>query len=256
MEIESIPIYLIEVGTRQRPIDDGKVHDLAQSIERQGLLQPIGVKMPENGSDRYPLIFGAHRVRAFQELRRPHIPAYILPPDLQPEEYLLIELQENCVRNDLTGAQRKAYTAEVARLLSTLAENSHILIENDEWFKELIKVSNVSQPTLYNWWNAFCREANVSLRPRQANDLLKQQFYAWLEQQQTKEEAEQQRRREEIRQEKQVRDFLDAQETLQGLLEEYGQEAVFYGVVCAVFPELAPRGLPPARSTVGAKEHE
>ena len=85
MDIESVPIYLIELGVRQRPIDDTTVQDLARSIEHQGLLQPIGVKLPPTGTDTYALIFGAHRLRAFQVLGRTHIPAYVLPPDLQPE---------------------------------------------------------------------------------------------------------------------------------------------------------------------------
>jgi len=45
----------------------------------------------------------------------------------------LMELQENCARNDLTGAQRKEYAAEIGRLLSNLAENSTLPIWNDAW---------------------------------------------------------------------------------------------------------------------------
>ena len=220
--------------------------DIAKSVETQGLLQAIGVRRIDAETDTYEVVFGAHRLAAYKLLRRTHIDAYVLPEDLLPEEYLLIELQENSVRNDLSGTQRKAYAGEIGRIIAKLAEHRHGAIGNEEWFKEMAKTSNLADRTLRNWWSAFCQEAALSLTPRQALDIHKQQFYAWLEQQRENEAAEQARRREEIRQEKQVDDFLEGQETLQYLVKEYGEEAVFYGVVCVVFPNLAPHGLHPA----------
>lgn len=40
-----------------------------------------------------------------------------LPEDTSDDECLLAELQENRIRNDLTGAERKAFAAEVGRLI-------------------------------------------------------------------------------------------------------------------------------------------
>ena len=143
MNLETIALADICQGERKRPVDQGKVAEIARSIERDGLYQAIGV-IPcqcgkKAGNEHYNLIFGAHRVAAYQLLQRDTIEASILDIGLDEESYLLIELQENSARNDLTGAQRKAYAAEIGRLLSRIAENSRLLIENDEWFKEIIK---------------------------------------------------------------------------------------------------------------------
>jgi len=48
------------------------------------------------------------------------------------------------VRHDLTGVQRKAYAAEVGRLVQKLAENSNSQNLNDEWFKEIVTTIGVT----------------------------------------------------------------------------------------------------------------
>jgi len=106
--------------------------------------------------------------------------------ELSPNEEacLLAELQENSARNDLTGIQRKVYAAEIGRLLVKIAEDCNSENYNDKWFLEITRTTGVTHKTLYNWWNAFCQEAGLSLTPRQALAIHKQQFFDWLDEQQ------------------------------------------------------------------------
>jgi ParB-like nuclease family protein len=235
-DIQAIPISAIRIGTRKRAIDDKSVREIAQSIERQGLLQPIGVKScgPHPESEyvlQWDLVFGAHRLAAYGLLQWDMIDAHILPPDLSNEEYLLIELQENSARNDLTQAQRKAYAAEVGELLSTLREKSPCLTETQNWFVEFIQKANIPRPTFYSWWNAFCAETGHPITPRQALDRDCQAFFAWLQEQQVREEAEKARRQAEARDARRRQDFADALENLETLATDYGRVAVIAEVI-------------------------
>jgi hypothetical protein len=172
---------------------EAQVRDIARSIEQQGLLQPIGLKqLPEE--DTYLLVYGAHRLAAMLALDRDAIPAYVLPDDWTEADCLLAELQENSARNDVTGAQRKAYAAEIGRLLSDMAKYSDVPNRNISWLLEIGKTSGYPQSTLYDWWHAFCQVAGLSITPRQALDHHKPRFYDWLDAQQRDAEAEKARR--------------------------------------------------------------
>jgi hypothetical protein len=185
----------IHIGNRQRPADPKKVADLAGSIEQVGLLQPIGV-VPDAGQTYtfYRLVFGLHRMQAVQMLEWTEIPAYVLPPDLAEEEYLLIELQENSARNDLTGAQRKAFAAEIGRLITILGRDSHAPNGNTQWFIEMGKRTGTPQTTMYRWWQEFCEAEAITLTPRQALAPHRERFFTWLEEHQREAEAEKQRK--------------------------------------------------------------
>lgn len=148
-----LPLASIRVGPRRRPVDAKVVHDIAQSIERQGLFQPIGVK-PGEEEDEWALVFGAHRYAAYELLQREMIEATALPDGLSAEAYLLIELQENSARNDLTGAQRKAYAGEIGQLFARIQENETLLNEQKNWLAHFSKTSNIPFATMRSWWTA------------------------------------------------------------------------------------------------------
>jgi hypothetical protein len=226
MTVDELRIDHIRCGSRKRPIDQGSVADIAKSIEQQGLLQAIGVRPLAEIVDKFEVVFGAHRLAAMAMLGKKTISAYILKPDLSEEAYQLIELQENSARNDLTGAQRKAYAAEIGRLLSTLSEKSNNLNETDNWLMEIRQASGVSKPTLHNWWNAFCQSVNLTITPKQALDIHKQQFFAWLDEQKRKEDEEKQQRLAEAKVRRREADCVSALDHLESLTREYGFELV------------------------------
>ena len=83
-----------------------------------------------------------------------------------------------------TGAERKAFAAEVGRLILKLRENSNsdsIPIWNDTWLLELAEKSGMGKSSAYNWWAAFTKSANLSITPKQATDENRQAFFAWLD---------------------------------------------------------------------------
>lgn len=78
----------------RKTFSEASLTELAQSIERHGLIQPITVKRQED--DTYLLVAGERRFRAFQRLEKTTIPAILTHGD--PEEIALIE---NIQREDL-----------------------------------------------------------------------------------------------------------------------------------------------------------
>ena len=94
---KEILIKNIKVGNRHRR-DMGDIDSLAKSIERQGLLQPIGVTQDNE------LVFGARRIEAFNILGRTKIPARVVDVTSLVEG----EHDENELRKDFTNSERVA----------------------------------------------------------------------------------------------------------------------------------------------------
>ena len=76
MGFQEIPVGLIEPSPYQarREIPAEQLHELAESIRSEGLLQPIVVR---RHGDRFQLIAGERRWRAFQQLNIKSIPARV-----------------------------------------------------------------------------------------------------------------------------------------------------------------------------------
>ena len=105
---------------------------------------------------------------------------------------MLAELQENNARKELTGAERKAFAAEVGRICTVLFEKSDNKSQSGsyyDWFSEWRNKSGLPKNTGYDWWSAFTKSANLSITPKQATDENRQAFFAWLDEQKAKEEA-------------------------------------------------------------------
>lgn len=240
MNVEDLALTQICRGDRKRPVDNGKAADIAKSIEHDGLYQAIGVvpcTCDQQPEAHYRLLFGAHRLVAYDMLQRASIPACIWEAGLSTEAYLLIELQENSARNDLTGVQRKAYAAEVGQILLKLAEMSDSATRTEKWFVDFLQKANIPRHTFYDWWRTFCQETGLSLTPRQALDIHKQHFFDWLEAQQRKAAAEKARRGQEERDQQCLKDLEEARSYLRDLIQEYKADLVWRDVICQVFPQ-------------------
>jgi ParB family chromosome partitioning protein len=90
--IAEIELSKIEVNPFQprKEFDESALKELSQSIEEQGIIQPVTVR--KLGYDRYQLISGERRFRASQLAGLKKIPAYIrLANDEQMLEMALIE---------------------------------------------------------------------------------------------------------------------------------------------------------------------
>ena len=91
----------------RKAFDDEGIDELARSMEAEGLLQPITVKLAPTYSDRSPayiLIAGERRFRAATQLGWETIPA-MLKDGIGEAEAARLQLLENIVRKDLNPVE-------------------------------------------------------------------------------------------------------------------------------------------------------
>ncbi|KMQ51832.1 Chromosome (plasmid) partitioning protein ParB [Chitinispirillum alkaliphilum] len=82
--------------------DDEEIENLAISIENQGLLQPVVLR---KSGDKYEIISGERRFRAFKHLKREKLPC-IIKTDVTDREMLELALVENIQREELNEIEK------------------------------------------------------------------------------------------------------------------------------------------------------
>ena len=97
MRVISLPVGQIKVGDRLRSLDPDKVVELAESIDKIGLINPITVT-PENN-----LLSGYHRLEATKLLKKETIDCQIV--ELDSIRSRLVELDENLKRHELNDIE-------------------------------------------------------------------------------------------------------------------------------------------------------
>ena len=137
----------------RKEFDKEKIGELAQSIEKNGLIQPLIVT--QTGMDTYTLVAGERRWRAAQITELKLLPALLLPKDLDKDEISLIE---NIQREDLkVSEEAKAYQNLIEKngytheTLSKIVgkSRSHItnlmrILELDNFFLDLLNSGIIS----------------------------------------------------------------------------------------------------------------
>lgn len=102
VEIKEIPLGSLVIGkgqVRVRNVGKG-IDELAASIKKQGLLQPIVVcEADEPG--KYEILTGQRRFLAHIELQKESITACVLDKKVEEAEAKLISITENLVREDV-----------------------------------------------------------------------------------------------------------------------------------------------------------
>ena len=111
MNGQTVPVSLVDDGSRRRALSRPAVKALAESISEIGLLQPITVRAE---GDAYRLIAGRHRLEATRQLGWSEIPATVVTFD--DVDRMLAEIDENLIRNDLSDLERSEHLAERKRL--------------------------------------------------------------------------------------------------------------------------------------------
>ena len=79
--------------------DESKLEELAQSIKKNGIIQPIAVRKNKSSSEPYEIVAGERRWLAAQKAGLHDIPIRVL--DLNDQETLEIAIVENIQREDL-----------------------------------------------------------------------------------------------------------------------------------------------------------
>lgn len=103
----------IVVESRARE-DYGDVDLLADSMKKEGIIQPLAVRANDDGT--YKLLAGGRRMRAAEKAKIEDIPVRVYPPTLSDKEMLAIELMENIARKDLTWLEQAKLKTDLHNL--------------------------------------------------------------------------------------------------------------------------------------------
>ena len=120
--ITSIPLSLLDLGDRLRPVDPAWVEALAATINEHGLDTPVIVR-PDG--DRFALVAGAHRVAAVTSLGHETIDAEVRA-EMTSDQARIVEIDENLMRRELSAIDRAIFMAErKAAWLRVYPETAH-----------------------------------------------------------------------------------------------------------------------------------
>lgn len=134
--ISQVSIEKIKFGNNRRPINDEKVEQLKESIQLNGLLNPIAV------DQHFNLIAGLHRLTACKLLGYKEIECNIITYD-SDERARLAEIDENLIRNELEPLERGKLVLEREKILIKLgmrakAGDNQYTLKNSQNGSEII----------------------------------------------------------------------------------------------------------------------
>ena len=151
MDITRLKLSEITADSSQprKIFEDAQIEDLAESIKRYGLLQPILVKKV---GDKYVIIAGERRYRACRKLRLEYVEVIIK----DDENAMLISLIENIQRENLTALEEaiaiqnikdkyKCTHEELSKLLGktrVYITNKLRILNADDYTKKLLSDKN------------------------------------------------------------------------------------------------------------------
>jgi len=138
-----IPIEKIfrDENQPRKEFDKEKIEELAQSINKNGLIQPLILTKNEN--DSYTLVAGERRWRAAQIANLKILPSLLLPVDLDKDEISLIE---NIQRENLKVTEEaQAYQKLIDKNKYTHDQLSKIVGKSRSHITNLLRILNLHE---------------------------------------------------------------------------------------------------------------
>jgi len=138
-----IPIEKIfrDENQPRKEFDKEKIEELAQSISKNGLIQPL--ILTKNDNDSYTLVAGERRWRAAQIANLKILPSLLLPTDLDKDEISLIE---NIQRENLKiSEEAQAYQRLIDKNKYTHEELSQIVGKSRSHITNLLRILSLDQ---------------------------------------------------------------------------------------------------------------
>ncbi|KRM30086.1 MULTISPECIES: ParB/RepB/Spo0J family partition protein [Limosilactobacillus] len=121
--VQDIKLTLIRPNPYQprRTFDKAALNELAKSIEKTGVFQPVILRQPDPQIERYELIAGERRFRASKIAKQATIPAIVR--NMSDEQMMEVAVLENLQREDLTPLEEaQAYQTLMDKLSLTQAQ--------------------------------------------------------------------------------------------------------------------------------------
>ena len=183
--IVELELNQIEANPNQprKFFDEASLQELAQSIENKGLLQPILVKAM--AEERYTIVAGERRYRAYQLLQRLTIPAIISDGDMdevsiienvQREDLRPMELAESLFRLMESHGYTQEDTAKVIGKARSTVTELFSLLKLPEAIKAkcrtsdiasksfLVELARMDEDMMLSAWEALQNEGESSVR--------------------------------------------------------------------------------------------
>ena len=138
-----IPIEKIfrDESQPRKEFDKEKIEELAQSISKNGLIQPL--ILTKNDNDSYTLVAGERRWRAAQIANLKILPSLLLPNDLDKDEISLIE---NIQRENLkVSEEAQAYQKLIDKNNYTHDQLSKIVGKSRSHITNLLRILNLHE---------------------------------------------------------------------------------------------------------------
>jgi len=138
-----IPIEKIfrDENQPRKEFDKKKIEELAQSISKNGLIQPL--VLTKNDNDSFTLVAGERRWRAAQIANLKILPSLLLPTDLDKDEISLIE---NIQRENLKVTEEaQAYQKLIEKNKYTHEELSKIVGKSRSHITNLLRILNLHE---------------------------------------------------------------------------------------------------------------
>ncbi len=138
-----IPIEKIfrDENQPRKEFDKEKIEELAQSINKNGLIQPL--ILTKNDNDGYTLVAGERRWRAAQLANLKLLPSLLLPADLDKDEISLIE---NIQRENLKVTEEaQAYQKLIEKNSYTHDQLSKIVGKSRSHITNLLRILNLNE---------------------------------------------------------------------------------------------------------------
>ncbi|MCA9036395.1 MAG: ParB/RepB/Spo0J family partition protein [Planctomycetaceae bacterium] len=120
---DEIAVELIERNPFQprRDFDQASIDELADSLRRHGVLQPLLVRPKPSGEAGYQIVAGERRWRAAQQVGLDTVPCRVL--DFQDQQVSEAALEENLKRQDLNVLEKaQAFKAYLDRFGGTIED--------------------------------------------------------------------------------------------------------------------------------------
>lgn len=146
-QVQDVKLTAIRTNPYQprRTFDQTALRELAASIEKSGVFQPIILRQPDPQVARYELVAGERRFRASKLAKQKTIPAIVRT--MSDEQMMEVAVLENLQREDLTPLEEaQAYQTLMDKLSLTQAQVASKLGKSRPYIANYLRLLGLPTP--------------------------------------------------------------------------------------------------------------